>query len=105
MVAHHIEHRYEARTEAVLLVEVWHRDRRLGTFTTRDVCRGGMFIETGPIGLKANDFVRVRLLSRRETYEVPGLVAHCSRYGTGVLCELPAVAVAEPVPLARAVGF
>lgn len=102
MEPHRIEHRYESRLPAVVGVEVWHRDLCLGRFRTRNLCREGMFIETGPTGLRPNDLVRVVVRTPAGSHEAAAMVVHRSERGVGVTCAASELTAQQG--LSRAVG-
>lgn len=87
-----MEHRCEERYALRASVDVWHRGQYLGRFDTRDVTRGGLFIEA--TGRRAGEGQYLRLwLHLGGGHEVGGLVRHARGGGVGVV-----LAQALPAP-------
>jgi PilZ domain len=86
-----MEHRCEDRAPLRAMVDVWQRGRYLGRFDTRDLTRGGLFIEATGRQLAEGQYVRL-WLHLGTGHELGGLVRHAERSGVGVMLseDLPA---------------
>lgn len=80
-----MERRYYPRVRTALQVDLSHRNRLLGTYTTRDIGMEGLFLKTGPQKLLKNDLVRIHLTQQGKQYQLLGTVVHHSRQGIGLL--------------------
>lgn len=84
-----MEHRLHPRVRTALPAILAHRGKRLGTFRTRDVSLGGLFLNTGPTGLARNAPLELRLLAQGHNQAIHGCVAHLAAEGLGVMVTDP----------------
>lgn len=83
-----VEHRYFERVSLRQDVWVMYRDRKLGPYRTRDVCRDGLFIEIHDAEFYPNDMLKVVFCadSHGSTQQpIDVIVTHRSSDGIGVL--------------------
>jgi hypothetical protein len=82
-----MEHRFSPRSAIRLSAEIYHNQRYLGSFKTRNVGYRGLFVETGRIGLLCGSVVQVGLtipgMPARPTLNA--IVIHYSAEGAGLL--------------------
>lgn len=92
-----MELRCHPRINTRLPVIVRHGEERLGTFRTRDLSLGGLFLNTGPSDLPRNSTVHLRLLAEGHNRLVHGRVARLSEQGLGVVVTAPEALYANTV--------
>jgi anti-anti-sigma regulatory factor len=80
-----MEHRHGSRIDLGLGVDVALENRSLGHFQTRNIGRGGVFLETGSIDLRPNVALRLELLLNGRRRCLSAVVAHRSAGGIGVM--------------------
>jgi hypothetical protein len=80
-----MEHRYSPRVQGALDVEIFSKGRRLGRDRTRDLSFEGMFLQTGPVALQANDLLTLHLTANGRSNRLPAVVVHRSDAGVGVM--------------------
>jgi hypothetical protein len=82
-----MEHRFSPRSAIALSADIYHDERHLGSFTTRDVGYRGLFVETGQVGLLCGSVVRVSLAvpETSQRLVVNAVVVHYSAEGAGLL--------------------
>jgi len=84
-----MEHRYAARRALRLDVDLYRRDELLGRFKTRNINDGGVFIETGALGLRRNDVMKVSFVTdstgNQQRRSLKAMVVHRSTDGTGMM--------------------
>jgi hypothetical protein len=61
-----MKHRCRSRIPGRLPIYLGDRDRWLGPFLTQDVTPGGLFPATGPLVLRRRQWIRLRLIRRRD---------------------------------------
>jgi hypothetical protein len=95
-----VEHRFSPRIPIRLSVEVYHDERYLSSFKTRNLGYHGLFVETGRIGLLCGSLVQVRLTVPRAARKctLNAVVIHYSAEGAGLLF---AAAQAESLSVIR----
>jgi hypothetical protein len=79
-----MEHRLSPRIKGSLGENV-SRVGLVGHYLTRDFCRQGMFLETGPVDLCRDELVRLYLTAHRASVSLRAVLAHHSSEGVGLL--------------------
>lgn len=80
-----MEHRYSPRIRDAVYLGLHHHDRWLGTHPTRDLSADGLFLETGPILLRPNDPVVLRIEAVGPHHGLSAFVVHSSPQGIGLM--------------------
>lgn len=79
-----MEHRYWRRSEIALEMCLFHLQRPLGYFRTRNISVDGLFVEAPWLKIAPDDMVELRW-DCGDTQRMKGLVVHRSTAGFGLL--------------------
>ncbi|MGD8908552.1 MAG: PilZ domain-containing protein [Chromatiales bacterium] len=80
-----MEHRYYPRMQVSLEVDLFKRDRLLGSAKTKDISLGGMMLQNDTPQLNRNDLVAIRIWVNGVEQVMRGLVIHTDKKYAGVM--------------------
>ncbi len=87
----YMQHRYSQRWPLKVDVELYFGSCFLGRFKTRDISLQGLFVETGPLQVRPNDFLFLQFTDTPRiggnAESVIGQVARCTPEGIGILLD------------------
>ena len=88
-----MHHRLSKREAVEIEIDLYHKDRRLKGYRTRDISRDGMFVKTDGESLPKHAAVAVELRSvagqSRSTLRIPAIVSHTNNEGVGLMFSRP----------------
>ena len=79
-----MDNRRQQRARLALPVCLSSDGRELGIFYTRDLALDGLFLQSGPVGLRCNDPVMLNMDTKLPGFPMSGYVVHLSDDGIGV---------------------
>lgn len=83
------EQRWGPRRAAAVVVTVYHQGQTMGQYSTRNIGREGMFVETNGVTFPVQTMIEVSfkdpVLVHRVRQRVPSLVVHRATDGVGLM--------------------